>query len=413
MTKDMKAIILGGTMAHAELIKKLKDLGYFTILIDYYQNPPAKKYADEHIKESTLDKEKVLEIAKIKNVDLVISTSIDQANVTACWVQEKLGKKPPYSYETSLKVTNKPLMKKIMFENNIPTSNFIVVKKLEDIENHKLNYPLIIKPSDSSGSKGVNKVYNKKEMISNIKNALEISRSNEAIVEEFMEGKEVSMDCLIKDNEVHILTIRESKKIDIKNNSLQQIWGTFYPAEISNNVYRKIQNIAKKISDVFNLDNTPLLIQAIIKEEKIFVIEFAPRIGGGENYRFIKLVTGFDILDASINSFLNEEINLYYENSNKYYSDIMLYAEECIFDRIDNYESLKNQNIIEYLVSYKSKGDIISREITSSNRVGAFVSKGETKKDLIRKIKLAIETLKIYDKNGKNVIKKNIYDLGD
>ena len=98
------ALVLGGTVPHMELILQLKNRGYYTILIDYLENPPA---ADEHIVESTLDKEKVLEIAVERKVELVISGCVDQANISACYAMEKLGKYVPYSYEIARKVTNK------------------------------------------------------------------------------------------------------------------------------------------------------------------------------------------------------------------------------------------------------------------------------------------------------------------
>ena len=81
----LKAIVLGGTNPHIELIKNLKKRGYYTILVDYAENPLAKDYADEHIQESSLDKEKVFKIARDRKVNLVISTCSDQANVTACY----------------------------------------------------------------------------------------------------------------------------------------------------------------------------------------------------------------------------------------------------------------------------------------------------------------------------------------
>ena len=80
------AIVLGGTVPHITLINKLKERGFYTILVDFFDNPPAQKYADEHIKESTLDKDVIVKIAQKRKVDLVISTCIDQANSICCYV---------------------------------------------------------------------------------------------------------------------------------------------------------------------------------------------------------------------------------------------------------------------------------------------------------------------------------------
>src|SRR5690606_11585561 len=204
MIGDKKvALVLGGTIPHIVLIENLKLRGYYTILVDYYENPPAKQYADLHLQESTLDQDKVLQIAKEKNADLVISTSIDQANVTACYVGQKLGLPIPYSYESALTFTNKVLMKDILIRNNIPTSNFIEVDSLGKINLNSLSLPLVVKPSDSTGSKGVYKINNEEELRTAVVNAMEISRNNRVIIEEFKNGTEIQADFLIKDGVPH------------------------------------------------------------------------------------------------------------------------------------------------------------------------------------------------------------------
>ena len=146
MIDQDKVIVLGGTFPHITLVSKLKSRGYYVILIDYLNHPPAKAEADLHIQESTLDKKKVLQIAKKYEVKLVISTCIDQANVTACYVSEALGLPRPYSYDKSLEVTNKLKMKQKMIDNNINTSKFQEVTSFEDLQIHQLNFPLIVKP---------------------------------------------------------------------------------------------------------------------------------------------------------------------------------------------------------------------------------------------------------------------------
>src|SRR5690554_5176276 len=119
-----KAIVLGGTVPHIALIERLKMRGYYTVLVDYLSDPPAKEYADEHIQESTLDPRIVLEIARNIETDLVISACIDQANAIACYVAERLNLPHPYSYDTALDVTQKHRMKSIMEQAGIPTSDF-------------------------------------------------------------------------------------------------------------------------------------------------------------------------------------------------------------------------------------------------------------------------------------------------
>src|SRR5690554_4023391 len=136
------AIVLGGTEDHIGLIAKLKDLNYYVILVDYNINPPAKKYADVYIQESTLNQEKVLEIAKQLDISLIIAACIDQALLTIAYVSEKLKLPCHISYKTALDLTNKAYMKTVFKNNKIPTASF-VIKELNQKVEVNLNYPLV------------------------------------------------------------------------------------------------------------------------------------------------------------------------------------------------------------------------------------------------------------------------------
>jgi len=403
------AIILGGTFPHIELINKLKNRGYYTILIDFLVNPPAKNYADEHIIESTLDKELVLQITKNRNANLIISSCVDQANVTACYVAEKLNLPLPYSYETANLISNKVSMKRRMVEGGIPTSNYVEIDKLSKLGNINLTFPLIVKPSDSNSSKGVRKAINTIELNEFAEHAFSTSRNNKIIVEEFIEGKEIGVDCYIKDGDAKIIMTRERIKINDINIRTQQIIGSFWPAKLTENILKEIKEIANKIANVFDLDNTPLMIQAIIKDDCIKVIEFAPRIGGGENYRIIKELTNFDIIDASINSYLSIHAKIDYQEPSNIYFDNYIYTKAAVFDSIIGGKALFDNNLIEYLNVYKQEGTRIGLELSSNNRVGVFIIKSNDRKGILDKLKEAIYLFDVLDDNGKSIMIKNIY----
>ena len=194
-----KALVLGGTHDHIALIKNLKNRNYHTILLDYNENPIAKKFADIFIRESTLDKKSVLAIAESYSVDLVIATCIDQALLTVAYVSEKLGLPCHLTYLQSKNLTNKVFMKKLFKENNIPSSDFIVMKNKVDssVANNLRNFPFVVKPADSNSSKGVKKVNNIDEFYAAAKEAFNHSRCKEIIIEGFVDGLELSVDVVI------------------------------------------------------------------------------------------------------------------------------------------------------------------------------------------------------------------------
>jgi formate-dependent phosphoribosylglycinamide formyltransferase (GAR transformylase) len=403
------ALVLGGTAPHIELLKNLQGRGYHTLLIDYYENPIAKEFADEHLQESTLDKDKVLEIAQARQASLVISTCIDQANVTACYVAEKLGLPIPYSFETSLTVTNKVLMKKMMVESGVPTSRFVEVGSSAEFRNHHLKYPLIVKPADSNSSKGVAKAADETELHKVLDTALKISRCHKALVEQYIEGREIGIDCFVQDGEVAILMTKERRKIVGPLKSAQQIYGCIWPIELSSGAQENIKSISAKIAEAFSLRRTPLMIQAIINGDQVNVIEFAARFGGGESHRIIKLSTQFDAVDAAVNSFLGFNVVLNHASPQKYYAENFIYAYQGLFGELQWDEKLQKDGTIEYIDAYKTKGMAIGPDLTSNNRVGVFTVKSSDKNQLFEKIHRALNNVEVFDLEGRSIMRRDIY----
>lgn len=409
MADKLTAIVLGGTNPHIELIKNLKNRGYYTVLIDYLKNPPAKNYADAHFIESTLDQNKVLEIAQVIDAKLVISACIDQANLTACYVSEKLNLPIPYSYETALTVTNKKLMKQKMADNDIQTPKFIITTD-DRIEYSDFKFPAVIKPVDSSGSKGVRKADNLIEANNFLMDAISISRTSQAVIEEYIDGCELSIDCFIQNHTLSIIMIhRKIKNNIIDGKSVLQFYSMISPAEIPVEILNSIQELGNKIVQSFQIDNIPLLIQLIINTDGIYVVEFAARVSGGFNYRTIKLNTGFDIINATIDSFLGNEVNLHFKRCNSNYSINHIYAYSGKFNFVLGFEKLQKQGIIEEYYFHKTKGDFISPYMMSSDRVGSFITKAKNLSDLVKKNKLAIRYLDVFDMDGNSMMRRDIY----
>jgi biotin carboxylase len=409
MKAKPRAIVLGGTNPHIALINKLQERGYYVILIDYFDNPPARAYSDEHIIESNLDRTKVLHIAKQIDAKIVLSPCLDHQNAVACYVAEELGLPKLYSYETALNVSNKALMKKKMIDNEIPTSKYFHLKDTKDLNKHDLNFPVIVKPVDSNGSKGVRKACNYSELSKHLLSALQYSDRNEAIIEEYIEGKEVGVDCFVKNKEVFIIMIKDRHKIKQKDCSIQQIYGCTWPADINANNKTRLLEIAKKIAKVFDLNNTPLMIQAVIDKDDISIIEIAARIGGGESQNIIKRSTKCDLLDAVINTCLGNKIELDYEQPKSFYADRFIYTKQGNFSHIYGYDILLRNHVIDDIVFYKTSGMTVGLDLTSNNRVGAFVVKSHDKHELNEKINTAIENIEAFNTYGQPIMRKDVY----
>jgi biotin carboxylase len=394
------AIVLGGTNPHKELIENLKKRGYFTILVDYNENPPAKETADYYFQESTLDKEKVLSIARLQKANLVISTCVDQANVTACYVGEKLGLPIPCSYQCALDISNKVTMKERMKAANISTSKFISVIENASYSLNGLNFPLVVKPSDSNGSKGVRRVNNQSELNQYLNEAFIVSRNKQVIIEEFVDGVEVGIDCFVTENNAHIISMHRKRKPVSKNGDVIFSIGSISPPGISDAATIKIETIANQIAEVFNLKNTPLLIQVIVAGDEVNVIEFAPRIGGGLNFRKINLFAQFDIIDAAVDSFLGVKVIPNFVNPNFLYSENHIYTDPGVFGEIIGYQELIKNNTVVGFYPNKTRGMIINSGKASKDRSASFIVKANSTEEIVEKVKATLNTVKVLDVNG-------------
>lgn len=400
------AIVLGGTSPHVMLVNKLHERGYYVLLVDYLSNPPAKKVADEHIQASTLDKEQVLSIARERNASLVISTCIDQANSVCCYVAEKLGLPHPYSYETSLYVTNKGLMKARMKEYDVPSSPYILTKSLEDVDWERVSFPCVVKPVDCNSSKGVHRADSIDEAIPFVQEAIRLSQTNEAIIEDFCSGDEIQVDCVALDNDADVVMTRSKVKVARGNEAVLNSYGSIVPAQVPDEVVPKLKQIATNIARGFGLHNTPFFYQAIVMGNHVNVLEFAPRVGGGLSYYMIKNFVGFDAVEAAVDSFLGTRINMGHRAPEKIYRTCLLYSKPCIFDHIEGFDGLKATGYVKEVFITKSRGEEIDGDMRSSNRVGSFIVEASSIQELNESVRYCMHHVKILDDKGNNMIQR-------
>lgn len=396
-----KAFVLGGTVPHIELINKLKARGYHVTLIDYYDNPPAKAAADAHVKASTLDLEAVKKIAEDGNADLVISSCIDQANSVACYVAEQLNLPHPYTYAKSLEVTRKGLMKTIFKQNGIPTSDFYLIDK-DEAREIQLPFPFVIKPTDANSSKGVFKINSKEEFYEKIEESICISREGKAIVEGFVTGTEIQVDCVVIDHKAHVLMTSDKVAFDNGGRELQ-VTGFSVPGIRCEYFSKRLQEIAQGIADSFELDNTPFFYQAICDDKEVYVLEFAPRLPGGTRFETVKLVSGFDYIESSIRSFLKEPIVGIINAPKEKYVMRFLYMKPGVFDHIKGIEDLLEDGTINHFFPFVIKGKQIDSSMSSGNRICAIMTEGKNYEEAERKVADALERLAVIDVNGNDL----------
>lgn len=402
----MKALVLCGGMSQLCLVENLKRRGIYVILADMNPFAPAVKYADAFFPVSTLDVEGIRKLAIEGNVDYIFSVCADQMLLVAAQVSKELGLPCYIDYKTAVNVSNKEYMKKIFVENGIPTSKYIIKKNLDFSDVESMEWPLIVKPVDCYSSRGVKKVNNKTELISSFNDAIQFSRSHTAVIEEYVNGDELSIDLYIEDGIAKILCIRVLDKIPDGNGFI--ICRGRYPVFLSQKLQKEIQKIGQKIADAFGLKNTPMLVQMKVDNGKFSVIEFCARTGGGIKYRLIPHVAHFDVVDAVVDLTLGGKPHYDGWKLNKYIIDEFIYCSPGEFDHLEGFEELEAEGIIEHWEQFKSKGHVFSDISNSGDRVAYFSVEAETLEEMERKYKTASQRIRALSSTGIDLIRHEI-----
>ncbi|MDR2010387.1 MAG: ATP-grasp domain-containing protein [Bacteroidales bacterium] len=364
-----KLAIIGASYLQFPLVQKANEMGIETYCFAWEDGSVCKDIADFFYPVSIIDKETILEICKKINIDGIISIASDAAVPTVCYVAENMGL-ISNSIESSLFSTNKYMMRNRFVEKGIVSPRFLLAEN--GISYTNLNYPLIVKPTDRSGSRGVEKVEKPEYLENAIERAQKESFTNQAIVEEFISGSEVSVETVSWQGKHYILAITD--KVTTGEPYFVEL-EHHQPSQLPDEIQSKIKDITVKALDSldikFGAGHTEL---KITRTGDINVIEVGARMGGdfiGSD--LVQLSTGYDflkgVIDISLGDFEEPVISEYN------YSGVYFLCEETkhLLSVIENIEADKN---------------IIKSEITdaklkniqcSADRSGYFIYRSENK----------------------------------
>ena len=397
----MKILVLAGGSDQIALIKELKKRGHKAILVDYFDNPPAKPFADKHYCASTLDVEAVKQIAIQEKVDLVCTACTDQALLTVANVSEQLRLPCYISYQTALNVTNKSYMKKVMSDNNIPTSKYVILDRVDIDVVRDFVFPIVVKPVDCNSSKGVKRIDTIEDLPACLAEAISLSRTKTAIVEEFKEGKEISVDYYVEGNEAKLLSATTSLKI--KNKNSFTILCSDYPA-IDEQQKVIVEEIGNQVAKAFGLKDCPLFIQMIANGNEINIIEFSARMGGGSKYNLIRVLSGVDIMSKYVDLILGDKPTVQPIHQVNYCKMVYIYCTPGVLDCVEGLKELKDEGVIDDYFLYKTKGMEITKAETSGDRPAGYLITATTAMELENKLQVADSRIKIISTEQKDIM---------
>lgn len=354
-----KILLLGGSAQQVIAIETAKKLGYYTVLCDFLQDNPGQYYADKFYLESTTDKEKILEIAINENIDGIIAYASDPAAPTAAYVAEKLDL-PGNPYESVETLCNKDRFRTFLQKNgfNAPESRGYMNKEdaLNDTERFEL--PVIVKPVDSSGSKGATVIREWCDLPKAVDFAFSFSRGKRIIIEEFIEKKHeylIGGDVFVIDGKVVLWGLLNCHR-DAKANPLVPV-GKSYPVKMEEknleDVKQTLQDMITKLHFVNGAMNVELVVD---KNNKVWPIDVGPRCGGNMIPDLLGYIFGVDVVEISVLLAMGEKTFLQVNTDEKCYATHNLHAiENGIYKDIVFDEEIEKYIIQKCL--YKKNGD--------------------------------------------------------
>lgn len=376
-----KLLLLGGSAQQVVAIETAKKLGYYTVLCDFLTDNPGQYSADKFYLVSTTDKEAVLDVAKKENIDGVLAYASDPAAPTAAYVAEKMGLSGN-PYESVEILCNKDRFREFLKNNGFCTPAAKGYSDIDsafaDIKNGYFRMPVIVKPVDSSGSKGVSKINDPDEALEMLEYAMSFSRGKRIIVEEFVEkfGYQIAGDGLSIDGKLVFRYFANDHFNPKCVNPFVPISASF-PYNMPDYIQDKVHDEIQRLLTLLNMKTcTYNFDMRIDSEYNVYLMEVAPRDGGNYIPQIIHYATGVDLVEYSVRSAMGENItvpqNIVPKGFWAYYAVHSL--KDGILDKIEFADGIEERHIVESHI-IKKCGDSISAFTGANSTLGCLIMK--------------------------------------
>lgn len=383
-----KILLLGGSAQQVVAIETAKRLGYYTVLCDYLTDNPGQYSADKFYLVSTTDKEAILKVAEDERIDGIVAYASDPAAPTAAYVAEKLGL-PGNPYESVEILCNKDKFRKFLSENGFCTPNAKgyndILSAILDIQKGVYKFPIIVKPVDSSGSKGVSKIDNTEEAFNKLKNAMSYSREGRIIVEEFVEklGYQIAGDGLSVDGKLVFRYFANDHFNPDCANPFVPISASF-PYNMLDEVQDKIHAEIQRLISLLGMKNcTYNFDMRIDKDYNVYLMEIAPRDGGNYIPQIIQYATGENLVEYSVKAAMGEHIDCqYFGNPSGYWAYYAVHSlKDGILKEISISEEGKKHIVETHLI--KHTNDEVTSFTGANTTLGCLLMKFDSMEQML------------------------------
>ena len=293
-----KIAVLGANEPSIPFYRQAKALGYSIIGIAWAEGAVCKEYCDKFYPVSFAEKEKVLEICKAEHIDGITSFSLESALPTVVYVAKAMGLVS--NDELCLKLTENKYSQRQAFEQNgLPVPKYKKVKKGDLLQGFDLECPIIVKPLDSGGSQGITKLDSQEGLKEALEDAFDHSRTEQAIIEEFIDGREFSVEYLSCKGKHYFVQITDKVTsgaphfVELQHHQ---------PADIPEDMASRIKNMVEKALTALKIENSPSHTEIKLNSRgDLYIIEIGARMGGDFiTSDLVRLSTGYDMVKGAL-----------------------------------------------------------------------------------------------------------------
>jgi biotin carboxylase len=341
-----KLAIIGASYLQIPLVRKAKEMGIETHCFAWEDGAVCKEIADFFYPVSILEKEQILQICRQVQIDGITTIASDAAVPTVCFIAGKMGL-TGNNYEDGLVATDKYLMRQRFAEFSVSSPKFVIANDNYSVDNFR--FPVIVKPTDRSGSRGVKKTERYEDLGDAVKRARNESFTQQAIIEEYISGKEVSVESISWKGKHYILTITD--KVTTEEPYFVEL-EHHQPSNLPLEIQYKIKSETLKALTALNINYGASHAEfKITLNGEVFAIEVGARMGGDFiGSHLVYLSTGYDflkgVIDVSLGHF--EELSL----NDKHCSGVYFLCKETeyllpIIQKADNYNQIVEAEITD------------------------------------------------------------------
>lgn len=392
-----KLLIIGASILQLPAIKRAKEMGLEVAVADYNPNAIGIKYADHYFNASTIDQEAIVNVAQQYRPDGIMTLATDMPMRSVAAASKAIGVKG-ISMDTAIKATDKGEMIKAFKANGVESPWYYIISVGDSITKikNKLSYPCIVKPTDNAGSRGVIIAMNEDEFNDAINYSRTEGRSGDVIIEEYLEGHEVSVEIIVAAGFVHILSITD--KLTTGAPHFVEL-GHNQPSTLSISEQEKIKDLAIRAVKAVGIEDGPAHVEIMLTKDGPKMIELGARMGGDcITTHLIPLSTGIDMIEATINISLGltPEICPKFEKGSaiRFITPNPGYIKD-----ITGLEDAKKSPGVKVVEVQVGIGDKVTNINSSLDRSGYIIAQGENALDAINKCENAIKKIEIYTEN--------------